>query len=128
MRTREYVKLVPKYGPVIEAIATKLSRRCPWFRDDLIQEGHFRLQRLQLTRQRFRYGSVEIQAPRKPDPYIRAAIKYAMIDHLRRLRPEMVDCTIEQAFRWGYALSQDSGELRLQWAKEGWPQTCEMFL
>ncbi len=77
MTNDEFTTYYKKYENKIKAIARKHARRDEELYKDLIQEGAFALFKLNLTRVRV-----------NEDAWIRQAIKYRMIDYLRKVNPE----------------------------------------
>lgn len=70
----------PKYDSVIRAIARKLAKKNDTLMDDLYQEGIIALWRCNPK-----------SARDNEDAFIRQAVKFRMIDYMRRERPALFD-------------------------------------
>lgn len=96
MTNTEFEKVYyPKYESVIKAIARKIAHRNDALMDDLISEGMIALWKLEPTK-----------AKDNPDAYIRQAIKFRMIDWMRREKPAMYE-SLTRLLENGDQLVQD---------------------
>lgn len=96
MTNTEFEKVYyPKYESVIKAIARKIAHRNDALMDDLIAEGMIALWKLEPSK-----------AKDNPDAYIRQAIKFRMIDWMRREKPAMYD-SLTRLLENGDQLVQD---------------------
>ena len=68
----------PRYTAVIRAIARKLAQKNDALMEDLVSEGMIALWKVDPSK-----------AKDNPDAFIRQAIKFRMIDWIRKERPEM---------------------------------------
>lgn len=68
----------PKYSAVIRAIARKLAQKNDALMEDLVSEGMIALWKVEPSKARD-----------NPDAFIRQAIKFRMIDWMRKERPEL---------------------------------------
>lgn len=111
----------PKYNTVVQAIARKLAQTNDSLAEDLYQEGLIALWECEPSK-----------AKTNPDAFIRQAIKFRMIDFLRRERlkvTESLDCYLESGMQLvegpnGYAELLDAASLhRKKFAqRDGVPQ------
>jgi len=91
----------PKYVNVIKAIARKLARRNTQLAEDLCQEGLIALWHLEPERAR---GNL--------DAFVRQAVKFRMIDYMRRERPAVFESLCARLERGDQMVQDpDTGDL-----------------
>lgn len=93
----------PKYESVIKAIARKIAQRNDALMEDLISEGMIALWKLEPKKARD-----------NPDAYIRQAIKFRMIDFVRKERPALFESLTPYLERGDQIVQDDdTHELRI---------------
>lgn len=98
----------PKYKAKIRAIARKIAQQNDALVDDLFQEGCVALWELDLT-----------QANTNLDAFIRQAVKFRMIDFMRRERPKLYESLTAHLERGDQVIrDEDTGEVRLLTVRE----------
>ena len=107
MNSREFNQLYPQYKSVITAIARKLARRDAELVHDLEQEGAIALWKMNPKK-----------ATSNRDAMIRQALKFRMIDALRRLNPRQYK-SLDTLLAGGAQLeANDEGDLFLHFPKD----------
>ena len=91
-----FERILVQYGPIIAAIARKLAGRDEYLVEELVQEGRISLWGLKLSRVR-----------KNKDSYVRNAIRFRMVDHLRRYRSSRMD-SLEFHAEMGRQIEKDS--------------------
>lgn len=111
MKNRAYGKYYAKYKTVITAIARKLGGSDDDLVDDLVQEGCIALLALDPEK-----------ATSNEDAWIRQALKYRMVDALRRYSPMSYE-SLTQRLENGDQLErdEDTGDVRLLSGRPGVP-------
>jgi DNA-directed RNA polymerase specialized sigma24 family protein len=98
----------PRYESVIRAIARKVGQRNEALIEDLYQEGLIALWDLDPA-----------QAARNEDAYIRQAVKFRMIDYMRRERPALYESLTAHLERGEQVVrDEDTGHVRIVGARE----------
>lgn len=95
MRKREFEAYYDRYKSVITAIARKLAGTDDELVADLEQEGAVALWRLQPSR-----------ATKNPDAWIRQALKFRMVDYLRKNDPRLYE-SLDERMEAGDQVEQD---------------------
>ena len=101
MTNEEFEEYLPKYDLTIKAIARKLAQTNDTLTEDLYQEGLIAL-----------WNCAPRRARNNPDAYIRQAIKFRMIDYLRRERIYSFE-SLEARLERGEQLVREGGEFDL---------------
>lgn len=102
MTNDEFASYYDQYKGVIAAIARKHARHDEELYKDLKQEGLFALFKLDLSRVRV-----------NEDALIRQAIKFRMIDYLRKLSPESYESLQDRLENGGQVVIDEEGEVTL---------------
>jgi len=93
---RQFERYLRRYKDTIAAIARKFAGRDDDLAEELRQEGLIALWNVKPAR-----------AVKNKDAYIRQALKFRMVDHLRRLRPKQFD-SLDRMLEAGEQLERDS--------------------
>jgi DNA-directed RNA polymerase specialized sigma24 family protein len=101
MTNEEFEAYLPKYDLTIRAIARKLAQTNDTLAEDLYQEGLIAL-----------WNCTPRRAKNNPDAYIRQAVKFRMIDYLRRERIYMTE-SLEARLERGEQLVMEGGHYDL---------------
>lgn len=105
----------PKYQAVIKAIARKLAQKNDALMEDLVSEGMIALWKVDPSKARD-----------NPDAFIRQAIKFRMIDWIRKERPEMSESLTPYLERGDQVVQDDdTNQARLIRIRE--PQRQQLF-
>lgn len=109
MTNEQFDQYYVRYGTVIRAIARKVAQHNTAVYDDLVQEGAIAL-----------WLCTPEKARDNEDAFIRQAVKFRMIDYLRKMKPKRFR-SLTQAIENGAQLVRDeaTGELHLSESTRG---------